>query len=115
MKNDTETIATSSEKTDYVTLINETEEIVLVAEEQSKNEETSVVDKMYEEQTNNERLKNEELDVENDKETVATGPDSDKDLNQHVLEKSSEQERVLEPFELEKLSEVSLESEDCRA
>ncbi|XP_016423490.1 protein unc-13 homolog A-like isoform X3 [Sinocyclocheilus rhinocerous] len=111
MKNDKETIATSSEKTDYVTPINETEEIVPLAEEQSKNEEISVVDKIYEEQTNNEQLKNEEVDVENDKETVATGPDSDKGLNQHVLEKSSEQERVLEPFELEKPSEVSLESE----
>uniref|UniRef100_A0A8C1S938 Unc-13 homolog Ba (C. elegans) n=1 Tax=Cyprinus carpio TaxID=7962 RepID=A0A8C1S938_CYPCA len=111
MKNYKETIATSSEKTDYVTPINETEEIVPLAEEQSKNEDISVVDKMYEEQTNNEQLKNEELDMENDKETVATGPESDKDLNQLVHEKSSEQERVLEPFELEKPTEVSLESE----
>ncbi len=112
IKNIKETVATSSEKTNYVTPINETEEIVPVTKEQSKNEETSVVDKMYVEQNNNEQLKIEELDVEIDKETVATGPDSDKDLNQHVLEKSSEQESVLELFELEKPSEVSLESEN---
>ncbi len=112
IKNIKETVATSSEKTNYVTPINETEEIVPVTKEQSKNEETSVVDKMYVEQNNNEQLKIEELDVEIDKETVATGPDSDKDLNQHVLEKTSEQESVLELFELEKPSEVSLESED---
>ncbi len=98
-KNIKETVATSSEKTNYVP-INETEEIVPVTKEQSKNEETSVVDKMYVEQNNNEQLKIEELDVEIDKETVATGPDSDKDLNQHVLEKSSEQESVLELLSL---------------
>ncbi|KAL0193848.1 hypothetical protein M9458_012144, partial [Cirrhinus mrigala] len=113
-KNDKETLATSSEKTDCMTPINETEVIVPLTEEKSTNEETSVVDKIYEEQTSNEQLKNEELDKENDKE-IATGPEKNscnKDLNQFVLENSSEQEIVSEPSGLEKPLEVSLESEE---
>ncbi|XP_050965936.1 uncharacterized protein LOC127165389 [Labeo rohita] len=112
-KNDKDTLATSSEKANCMTPINETEKIVPLTEEKSTNEETSVVDKTYEEQTSNEQLKNEELDKENNKE-IATSPekiDFNKDLNQFVLENSSEQERVSEPSGLEKLLEVSLESE----
>ncbi|CAM4545023.1 unnamed protein product [Leuciscus chuanchicus] len=114
MENDKETVATCSKKTDCITQINETEEVVLLTEEQSKNVETSVVDKIPEEQTINEQFKNEELGMENYKETVNTSPektDFNEDLNQFVLDNSSRQGRVTEPVALEKSSEVSLESD----
>ncbi|XP_077097961.1 uncharacterized protein LOC143749307 [Siphateles boraxobius] len=105
-----ETVDTCSKKTDCMTPINETEEVVHLTDEQSKNEETLVVDKIHEEQTINEQFKNEEMDMENYKETAATSPEKP-DLNQFVLDNSSRQGRVAEPVVLEKPSEVSLESD----
>ncbi|KAG1958130.1 protein unc-13 B-like [Pimephales promelas] len=111
-----ETVDTFSKKTDCMTPINETEEVVLLTEEQFKNEETTVVNKIPEEQTINEQLKNEELGMENDKEIVATSqekPDFNKDLNQFDLHDSSGQGRVTEPVAIEKPSEVSLKSDNA--